>query len=77
MTESFEVLQQTAYAKGQAIKQQHRRQRRVLLGTKVSLLASDFAHAHLYQELQDWHVPNTHARIGAYVRAFEDGYQHG
>ncbi len=77
MTESLEVLQQTAYAKGQAIKQQHRQQRRVLQGTKVSLLASDFAHAHLYQQLQDWHVPDTHARIGACMRAFEDGYQHG
>jgi hypothetical protein len=77
MTEPLEVLQQTAYAKGQAMKQQHQRQRQVLQGTKVRMLASDFAHAHLYRELHDWHLPDTHTRIAACLKAFEDGYLHG
>ncbi len=77
MTEPLEDLQQTAYARGQAIKQRHRRQRCVLQGTKVSMLASDFAHAHLYRELQNWQVPDTHTRIAACAKAFEDGYQQG
>ncbi|HYU75072.1 MAG TPA: hypothetical protein VEL31_20585 [Ktedonobacteraceae bacterium] len=69
-------MQPTASAKEQTTRQQHRRQRRVLQGTNVSILAV-FRAPCSSVELQDGYVPDTHSRLGACLKAVEDGYQQG
>ena len=73
--DSMHGVEQDAYQRGLSVKQRHMEIHCVLDAEATLLLAGDFAHLFLYQELHCAEVSDPHARAALRIRAFQQGYQ--
>ncbi len=75
MSETTELIQQEAYARGQQMQRWHQAQQRIVTDEALTLLAADVAHISLFKSNQHMSVVSAHERAGVCERAFLDGYR--